>query len=51
MAEFLRPEARAALMRWREVLLAGAVAALGLRWGLAAFGALQIVGWAMVVAV
>ena len=50
MSEFLRPEARAALVRWREVLIAAAVAALGLRWGLAAFGALQIVGWAMVAA-
>lgn len=32
MAEFLRPEVRAILWRWREVLIAGVVLALGLWW-------------------
>ena len=32
MAEFLRPEARAFLWRWREVLVAGVVIALGVWW-------------------
>ncbi|SMY06828.1 hypothetical protein [Flavimaricola marinus] len=49
MSEFLRPEARAALWRWREVGFAALVLATGLRWGLASFGALQIVGWALAV--
>jgi hypothetical protein len=34
---FLRPEARAALWRWREVIAAGAVLAFGLWWALATF--------------
>lgn len=50
MSEFLRPEARAVLWRWREVGFAAVVLAIGLRWGLTTFGALQIVGWVMVVA-
>jgi len=42
MSEFMRPEARAALWRWREVLYAGAIAAFGLWW---AIGGLGIVKW------
>lgn len=42
MTEFMRPEARAALWRWREVLYAGAIAAFGLWW---AIGGLGIVKW------
>lgn len=50
MSEFLRPEARAGLWRWREVMVAAVVLTIGLRWGLVSFGALQILGWAMAVA-
>ena len=42
MSSFMRPEARAALWRWREVLYAGLVAAFGLWW---AWGGLGIVKW------
>lgn len=42
MSDFMRPEARAALWRWREVLYAGAIAAFGLWW---AIGGLGIVKW------
>ena len=38
MADFFRPEARAFLWRWREVLTAGAVAIFGLWWALNAAG-------------
>lgn len=38
MAEFLRPEVRAFFWRWREVLLAGVVLALGLWWALTGVG-------------
>lgn len=47
MSDFLRPEARAALARWREVLIALPVFALGLWWGLTAFGILKWLGWAL----
>ncbi|SLN21422.1 hypothetical protein [Roseisalinus antarcticus] len=48
MSDFLRPEARAALYRWREVLIAGGLAVLGLWWGLTALGILQWLGWGLV---
>ena len=47
MADFLRPEVKTTLWRWREILAAGAVAALGLWWGLQSFGVLQWLGWAL----
>lgn len=47
MAEFLRPEAKAAIWRWREVMVALAILALGLWWGLTAFAVLQWLGWAL----
>ena len=50
MSEFLRPEARALLWRWREVMVSAVVVLIGLRWGLGSFGALQIVGWALALA-
>lgn len=46
---FFRPEARAALRRWREVILAAALAALGLWWILGAGGILAWLGWALIV--
>ena len=42
MSDFMRPEAREALWRWREVLYAGAVALFGLWW---AWGGIGIVKW------
>ena len=43
----IRPEVKALLWRWREVLIALAIAALGLWWGLRSFGILQWLGWAV----
>lgn len=42
---FIRPEARAALARWREALAGAAVAALGLYWALGVGGLLGWIGW------
>lgn len=44
----IRPELKAALWRWREVLAALAGSLLGLWWGLASFGIVQWLGWGMV---
>lgn len=49
MSDFLRPEARAALWRWREVIIAMALLALGLWWGLRSFGILSWIGYAIAV--
>lgn len=46
----IRPEAAAALLRWREAMIGGALALLGLRWGLGAFGVLSWLGWALLLA-
>jgi hypothetical protein len=45
---FIRPEARALLWRWREILGALLLLALGLRWALVGVGVTQITGWACV---
>ncbi len=45
---FIRPEARAALHRWREALTGAAVMALGLYWALSVGGFLGWVGWLLV---
>ncbi|EAR50362.1 hypothetical protein OG2516_16636 [Oceanicola granulosus HTCC2516] len=45
MADFLRPEAVAALARWREVMIAAALFAAGLWLGLTSFGILGWIGW------
>ena len=42
---FVRPEARAAVWRVRELLVAGALGGLGLYWALTAFGVLSWLGW------
>lgn len=47
MTDFLRPQARAALWRWRELLLGGGVAVFGLWWALGSFGIMVWVGWAI----
>lgn len=45
MSDFLRPEARATLMRWREVIAGGVVAAAGIWLVATRFGFLSWVGW------
>ncbi|WP_282076876.1 hypothetical protein [Epibacterium ulvae] len=45
---FIRPEARAALWRWRELIFAAALVALGLWWAVGSFGILRWIGWAIV---
>lgn len=47
---FIRPDAYAALMRWREVLVGAGLLALGLMWALGPGGLLGWVGWALVLA-
>lgn len=47
---FIRPEARAALWHWRELLVAAGLALLGLRWILWGFGFWQVTGWAVLLA-
>lgn len=49
MADFLRPEARAALWRWREALTGAGVIAFGFWWGVGAASLVQWIGWAVVV--
>lgn len=46
----IRPEATAALLRWRDVLVGGALIALGLYWILVAGGLLYWIGFAVVLA-
>lgn len=48
MSDFLRPEARAALWRWREVLAALALGALGLWWAATGLGLLRWLGTGLV---
>jgi len=48
MTDFLRPEARRALNRYRDLLIAAAVLGLGLYWGLTSFGILIWLGWLLV---
>lgn len=43
----IRPELKTALWRWREVIAALALSAVGLWWGLASFGIVQWLGWSM----
>lgn len=47
MTDLIRPEIRAILKRWSEVLAAGAVVLLGTWWGVTAFGILRWVGLAL----
>lgn len=48
MSDFLRPEARAALTRWREVLVGAAVLAFGLWLGLTRYGFVSWLGFGIV---
>lgn len=43
----IRPELKAGLWRWREVIAALALVALGLWWGFASFGIVQWLGWGL----
>jgi hypothetical protein len=45
MADFFRPEVRAFFWRWREVLLAGVVLALGVWWALTGIGINRWLGY------
>lgn len=47
---FFRAEAKAALWRWREVILGGATALLGLWWVFGPGGLLIVPGWALILA-
>lgn len=47
MNGFFRPEAKAALWRWREVLAAAGFAGLGLYWVFGSGGLLTWLGWAL----
>ncbi|MFK7940713.1 MAG: hypothetical protein AB8B82_15130 [Roseovarius sp.] len=42
---FVRPEANAALWRWREVIIGGVLAAVGIWWALKAQGPVFWIGW------
>lgn len=44
MSEFMRPEARASLWRWREALTGLALLAVGLWWTYASFGIVRVIG-------
>jgi hypothetical protein len=48
MSGFIRPEAQAALWRWREVLFGAFAVLLGLNWTLRAGGLLTYVGGALI---
>ncbi|MBQ0749769.1 MAG: hypothetical protein KBT70_06165 [Roseovarius sp.] len=46
---FIRPQARAALWRWREVLSGLGLAILGLWWGIGSYGLLQWLGYLLLI--
>ncbi len=46
---FIRPEVRAALWRWREVLLGAVITALGANWAFGSFGVMGWLGWVVLV--
>ena len=48
MSDFLRPEARKALSRWSDVLVAAGFGALGTYWALTKFGILNWIGWLLI---
>ena len=44
MSDFMRPEARASLWRWRETLTGLVLAGIGLWWVLGSFGIVRWIG-------
>ncbi len=46
---FIRPKAAEGLQRWRGVIAAAAVTALGLWWGIASLGLVRWLGWALAI--
>ncbi len=48
MSEFFRPEARALLWRWRDVLIALVILLLGIWLGIRGFGIVQWLGYALI---
>ena len=49
MSDFLRPEARQSLNRYRDLIIAAVVGSIGLYWGLTTFGLMVWVGWFLVI--
>lgn len=49
MADFFRPEAKATLWRWRDVIVAGTVGLLGLWLVITGLGIVLWLGWALVI--
>lgn len=45
---FIRPEARAMLWTWRELIAAATLALIGLRWVIWSFGFWQVTGWVLI---
>lgn len=45
----IRPEIKAGLWKWREVIASAAVFCVGIWWGLASFGIVQWLGWGLAV--
>ncbi|EBA15113.1 hypothetical protein RSK20926_04497 [Roseobacter sp. SK209-2-6] len=46
---FIRPEARLALWRWRELIVAALMLLIGLNWAFTSFGVTKATGWALIV--
>ena len=46
---FIRPEARVAIWRWRELIVAALMLLVGLKWSFTSFGVTEVTGWALVV--
>lgn len=45
---FIRPEARATIWRWRELIVAAVMLLVGLKWAYTSFGVTAATGWALV---
>ncbi len=46
---FIRPEARVAIWRWRELIVAALMLLVGLKWAFTSYGVTAATGWALVV--